>query len=178
MEMVNLKRSVGYVQISLGIMLIFACLVGYDLLTEQATKNYDSTDYTLQRALGNLGVTQSEQQMVTSLQIRAYSSITTRFVMQSFMITIFLLAVMMILQGVANTRTGNKDDIPPKELGRFITTMFIIIYVIASAYIIIFKSPGGERAINALYLIIILVVTLAIIRLFRNIHRNPEKKKR
>jgi len=163
--MVNLKRSVGYVQISLGLMLIFACMIGYDILSSHASKLYDATDMTLSKVFYNTGLTPSNEQMITGLQIKSYSTITTNFVIQAFIVLTFILAVMMMLQGVANTRLGSKEDIPPAELGKFVTALFLIIYVIAALYVLIFKSAQSERAINAIYMLIIMAILVIIARI-------------
>jgi uncharacterized membrane protein len=175
--MTHIKRPVGYVQIALGIMLIFACLVGYDVLMSGISKSYDLTDAKLNMIFQGLDMAPTYQQVVTGLQIRAYSDLTTRFITQTFMITIFILAVIMILQGVANTQVGGVDDIAPKELGKFVTAIFLIIYVLAAGYILLFKSTPNNRILNLLYLLIILAAFLGIICLFKHFIKRNETKK-
>lgn len=175
--MSNLQRSVGYVQIAFGVMLIFACLIGYDLLSARAERLFDSTDSTLEKVFYNTGATQTEEELSTILRIRAYSDIITELIIQSFIVIIFILAVMIILQGVANTRFVSDEEIPPGELGKFMTALLIIIFIIAALYVIIFKSFGSEKLTKTLYLVIMLAVLLLIARFINRDKRKVTKKK-
>ncbi|MBN2459325.1 hypothetical protein JXB28_03495 [Candidatus Woesearchaeota archaeon] len=139
------KKSVGYVQISLGIMLIFACFIGYDILRNHADNSYFWVDYTINKVFHDSEISLTNEQMITSLQMREYSMVTTGFVIQSFVIIIFIMAIMMILQGVANTKSGNKDSAHPKEMVSFMTVLFMILCLLAAAYFLIFKSHDKVR---------------------------------
>jgi hypothetical protein len=175
--MVHVKRAVGYVQITLGIMLIFASFVASDVLTAQLAKQNAVTLESYFEYAQLVNVTVTREKYIDHLYTLAVVANNTRFIIQTITVLVAVLAIMMVLQGVANTRLGRGDDIPPEELGRFITTVFIILYVIAAVYILFFKSIPGERWFDALCFLAILLAFLGIIRLTHHVVKKIEGRK-
>jgi len=175
--MVHVKRAVGYVQITLGIMLLFASFVASDILIAQLAKQNAITFESYFEYAQLVNVTLTHEKYIDNLYTMAISANNTRFTIQVMAILVAVLAIMMVLQGVANTRLGKRDDIPPKELGNFITTVFVILYVIAAIYILFFKSVPSERWFDAFCFVAILLAFLGIIQLTHHVVRKLEGKK-
>jgi hypothetical protein len=175
--MVHVKRAVGYVQIALGIMLLFACFVAYDLLSTQLSNQYGNVIHIYRDNIKNLNLSLSPKEVLDNYQFVAISAINAGFTIQALVLIVFLLAVMMVLQGVANTRTGSDGDIPTKELGKFVMSLFLILYVIAAAYLFFFKAAPEERLYAGLSLLIVLAAFLGIILLINKLLKRTGKKK-
>jgi uncharacterized membrane protein len=175
--MVHVKRAVGYVQIALGIMLLFACFVAYDLLSTQLSDQYGNVIHIYRDNIKNLNLSLSPKEVLDNYQFVSISAINAGFTIQALVLVVFLLAVMMVLQGVANTRTGSDGDIPTQELGKFVISLFLILYVIAAAYILFFKAAPSERLFAGLSLLIVLAAFVGIILLVNNLLKRTGKKK-
>jgi cytochrome bd-type quinol oxidase subunit 2 len=105
------------------------------------------------------------------------SSTNAHFTIQAMVVIVFVLSVMMILQGVANTQSRKEDDIPQREIGKFIIVMFLLLYVIAAAYVLIFKSAPSRRLFDGLSFLVILAAFTGITSLVQHIIKKKEHKK-
>jgi len=175
--MVHIKRSVGYVQIALGIMLIFACFVASDFLFDQVKEQYSTISGVSSKISGNQNITFGIKEKISNIQLMMLSIINTRITIQTLIVIVFILAIMMTLQGVANTRTGSDEDVSPKELRKFIMTLILILYVMSFPYIIIFKTSGENRLIIGIIMLIVLLVVLGILYLIKHILERMKEKK-
>ena len=160
--MAHVKRAVGYVQIALGIMLIFACFVGSDILSRYVDKTYEKVEQEYMEIREYRNVTTTDENEIDYSYQKFLSKINSILIIQVMVIVVCVLAISMILQGVANTRTGSEDDVSTKELSKFIISLFLIIYVIAAGYIIAFKTAPSERITVSLVFLGILVVFIII----------------
>jgi cytochrome bd-type quinol oxidase subunit 2 len=175
--MVHVKRAVGYVQISLGIMLIFGCFIASDTLLEQLVNQNSKLFSTYDELAHLMNASLTPQQHLDSLYVMEVSSTNAHFTIQAMVVIVFVLSVMMILQGVANTQSGKEDDIPQKEIGKFIIVMFLLLYVIAAAYVLIFKSAPSRRLFDGLSFLVILAAFTGITSLVQHIIKKKEHKK-
>jgi len=182
---VHIKRTVGYVQIALGMMLIFACFIVPDMIFKKQNKAVEDISYIMnevtKQKYSELNITISEKERMEQVrlisEISVSRSITNWLVIYSSAIIVFVLAIMMIFQGIANTRIGSDEDISSKELGKFVVTFFLICYVITSIYLIFFEGPKRSILINSITYLVILIAFAGIVLLFRRIIKKIEAKK-
>jgi hypothetical protein len=183
--MVHVKRTVGYVQIALGMMLIFACFIlpGMAIKKQQnkAEEVFGIMDDVIEQKYNELNITISEKENYEQMRLRStviFSMlITNHAIIYASMAIIFVLAIMMIFQGVANTRIGSEDDVSSSELGKFVITIFLMLYVITAAYITFFEGSRKEILGNSIVFLVILAAFAGIIYLFRYIIKKIEAKK-
>lgn len=182
--MAHIKRTIGYVQIALGIMLIFSCFIVPDIIFKKQAKAIEDISYVMnevtKQKYSELNITISEkertEQMRLITEVSVSRSITNWLVIYSSAIIIFVLAIMMIFQGIANTRIGSDEDVSSKELGKFVVTFFLICYVITSIYLIFFEGPKRSILINSVTYLVILIAFAGIVLLFRRIIKKIEAK--
>ncbi|MBW2991115.1 hypothetical protein KY348_05430 [Candidatus Woesearchaeota archaeon] len=180
--MVHIKRSTGYIQITLGIVLIFAVLVAHPWVMDKVREfHYSQVSMSYAVATKNSIVLDSKDKL-DLITNTSNSILNSFFTVTCTAAIVLVLAIMMIFQGIANTRTGTEDDVHPKELGSFLLTLVLIIYVLAIAYVVFFISPPHERLLDATILILIFVFigwVALLIRHYHLLHKDkPVKKKR
>ena len=107
--MVHIKRTTGYLQITLGFVLIFAVLIVHPWIVNEASEQHLSS-LGFFSAAEDQGISFDYKEKVDILTSIGSSAITTHYIIICAAAIIIVLAIMMILQGIANTRSGTDDD--------------------------------------------------------------------
>jgi hypothetical protein len=168
--MVHVKRAVGYIQIILGILLIFTTIIASSLIFNQINKNIGAWSESLSEAANhyNLSFTPKEQFLMAQNAGAglAMGIGNMGITIIAAAIIIVILSVMMILQGVANTRTGSEDDMTYHELGHFIFSIVLVLYLLGAIAYIILQKPD----IGTIFWLLLLLAAIAVLPVFVKQH--------
>jgi hypothetical protein len=106
----HIKRSIGFVQLFFGIFLILSALFIMPLIAQLYARI-------------SLYAPAAAQPNIATLQVLGLSAI-------EFIAMVVLFGIMFALQGIVNTRIGNKYDLPLPKFGFILAIGFIVIIVI------------------------------------------------
>ena len=106
----HIKRSIGFVQLFFGIFLILSALFIMPLIAQLYARI-------------SLYAPAAAQPNIATLQVLGLSAI-------EFIAMVVLFGIMFTLQGIVNTRIGNKYDLPLPKFGFILAIGFIVIIVI------------------------------------------------
>lgn len=178
-NVVHIKRGIGYLQIALGILLIMAVLMGSSYAIEKINAQHSSYFNELFTQAGRTNITFDYKELLSLIipSLGAMGNNSTIIICTA--VIILVLSMMMILQGIANTRTGSEDDMPPKELGKFLFIFFIIAYIVSSVIFVYFLKYDQQEATIWLGIgfVLILVIAFLVKILFKKAKQNAKPDK-